>query len=82
MAAAGSGADIEVWQRSSALIWQLATVEGETVRRAVAISVLMWFGVDSVFSIIAGAPMNVLGNIAFAAALLWPLRPIYNVQTA
>jgi hypothetical protein len=36
-------------------------------------SVVSWFVVDSIASIVAGAPLNAALNLAFAAAFLWPL---------
>jgi hypothetical protein len=60
------------------MIWQLA---GEPLERApdavraiIRNSVLAWFVVDSAGSIAAGAPLNVLPNLAFVALFLLPMR--------
>lgn len=36
----------------------------------------LWFAADSLFSLAAGAPLNVIGNLAFAAAVYLPLRSL------
>ena len=46
----------------------------EQVRRAFVAGYLGWFAVDSTASILAGAPWNLLGNLAFLALLMLPLR--------
>lgn len=43
-------------------------------RRIIGAGVISWFLVDSTGSVIAGAPLNVLGNLVFLAAFLLPLR--------
>ena len=60
-----------------ALIWLLSgepmRASPGAVRRTVVLSVLVWFAVDSIGSLLAGAPLNVLSNAAFLAVLLAPL---------
>jgi hypothetical protein len=43
-------------------------------RRIILISVGLWFVLDSTGSVLAGAPLNVLGNLAFLALFALPLR--------
>jgi hypothetical protein len=61
--------------------WVLWVLSGEVMarapdlaRRMILQSVGMWFVIDSTGSVAAGAPLNVLGNLAFLAAFVWPLR--------
>ena len=60
------------------LVWQLAgdalAQDPERTRRLIRQSVLIWFAVDSTASIAAGVPLNVIGNLAFAALYLLPMR--------
>jgi hypothetical protein len=56
------------------MVWMLAAVPGAAVRRAVILGCGVWFACDSLFSVVAGVPQNVLGNALFLAAVLWPLR--------
>lgn len=44
------------------------------IRRIVISGYLAWFTLDGLGSIVAGAPLNLVGNAAFLALLLWPLR--------
>ena len=60
------------------MIWQLA---GEPMQRApdatraiIRTSILVWFLVDSLASVAAGVPLNVLGNVVFLALFLVPMR--------
>ena len=60
------------------MIWQLA---GEPMQRApeatraiIRTSILVWFLVDSLASVAAGVPLNVLGNALFLALFLVPMR--------
>ena len=60
------------------MIWQLA---GEPMQRApdsiraiIRTSILVWFLVDSLASVAAGVPLNVLGNAVFQALFLVPMR--------
>jgi hypothetical protein len=59
------------------MIWQLAGAplarDPATIRPIIRISVISWFVVDSAGSFLAGAPLNVVANVAFAAAFLIPL---------
>lgn len=62
------------------MIWWLA---GEPLRRmpelvlpVIRNSVLVWFAVDGLASLAAGAPLNVVANLAFLAMLLWPVRAL------
>ena len=59
------------------LIWLLSDTllhaSPDLVRRLVTMSIVVWFLVDSVASLLAGAPVNVTSNTAFLVALLAPL---------
>ena len=44
------------------------------VRRAALAGYLGWFAIDSTASVLAGVPWNLLGNLAFLALLVLPLR--------
>ncbi len=58
-------------------IWQLAGAPlertPELIRPIIRQGVLAWFVLDSIGSILAGAPLNVVANVVFAALLLVPL---------
>ena len=60
------------------LLWQLTTRllprEPALARRLILCSVGIWFVADSAGSLAAGAPLNVVGNVAFLAAFWIPLR--------
>ena len=65
------------------MIWQLA---GEPLQRApqatraiIRTSILVWFLVDSLASVAAGVPLNVLGNLVFLALFLLPMRGAHAV---
>jgi hypothetical protein len=59
------------------LIWQLAGRAMERdptlVRGLVRQSLLVWFSLDSAGSLLAGVPLNVLGNLVFLALFLVPM---------
>lgn len=59
------------------MIWQLAGAplarDPETIRPILRTAVTAWFVVDSAGSFLAGAPLNVIANVPFAAAFLIPL---------
>jgi hypothetical protein len=61
----------------AALVYQISArgliVDPEPTRRMLVASVLVWFAVDSIGSYLAGAPFNVIGNLAMLATLLIPL---------
>jgi hypothetical protein len=63
------------------LVLLLARVVGRTGSRSVASamvgSTLIWFVVDTLFSLVMGYPANAISNIAFAAVLLFPM---WNLQ--
>ena len=67
-----------------AMIWQLAGAAlaraPDLVRPIIRNSVLIWFAVDSTASVMAGGPLNLIGNLAFLALLLWPLRLARDVR--
>lgn len=58
-------------------IWQIAEKllpKDPAMARAILVpSILFWFVVDSTFSVLSGGGLNLLPNIVFLAALLWPL---------
>lgn len=65
---AGLGATI--WTASG----QLMTDHPQAARHVIRNTALVWFVVDSAFSLVAGAPMNAALNLVFLAAVLWPMR--------
>ena len=60
------------------MIWQLSgaplTRAPEATRAIVRSSLLAWFVVDSLASVAAGAPLNVVANAAFLVLFLIPMR--------
>jgi hypothetical protein len=60
------------------MIWQLAGPALErapdAIRAIIRTSLLAWFAVDSLASVAAGAPLNVLANAVFLALFLVPMR--------
>jgi len=60
------------------LVLGLAGAPAEThpalIRKLLIRGYITWFLVDSAGSVLVGAPFNVIGNAAFLALLLWPLR--------
>jgi hypothetical protein len=60
------------------MIWHLAGEPmdraPDAVRAIIRNSVLAWFLVDSAGSILAGAALNVVGNLVFLALFLVPMR--------
>ncbi len=46
----------------------------DMVRRVVTATAMTWFVVDSSASVLAGAPLNIIANLAFLAMYLLPLR--------
>jgi len=58
-------------------IWQIADKllpKDPAMARSILVpSILLWFVIDSSFSVLSGGGLNVIPNIAFLAALLWPL---------
>lgn len=59
------------------MIWHLAGAplarDPATIRPVIRVSVISWFVVDSAGSFLAGAPLNVAANVAFAAMFLIPM---------
>ncbi|AZL57435.1 excinuclease ABC subunit A [Tabrizicola piscis] len=59
------------------MIWQLAGAplarDPEVIRPILRNAVIGWFVVDSAGSFLAGAPLNVVANVPFAAMFLIPL---------
>lgn len=60
------------------LFWLVSTQlyprEPELARTLILSSIGVWFVVDSVASVVAGVPLNVLLNVPFLAGFAWPLR--------
>ncbi|MEM7057291.1 MAG: hypothetical protein AAF557_06875 [Pseudomonadota bacterium] len=44
-------------------------------------AIIVWFVVDSVASWIAGAPLNIIGNLIFLVLFLWPIHVLRRGQT-
>lgn len=65
------------------MIWQLAGPPleraPEALRPVIRTSLLAWFAVDSLASVAAGAPLNVLANAVFLALFLVPMRRAHAV---
>lgn len=68
------------------MLWALA---GEGLRiapaftkRTVLTSVWAWFLVDSVGSILAGAPLNLIGNLVFLGLLTLPFTRFFETRRA
>lgn len=61
------------------MIWHLAGEPlrqmPEVTRALIGRSVLLWFVVDGAASLVAGAGLNILGNLVFLALFLLPMRP-------
>jgi len=59
------------------LLWQVATrilpVDAALGASLIRTSAIAWFAVDSIASVLAGAPLNVVLNVVFLAAFLVPL---------
>ena len=53
------------------MLWQLAPEPA--AHRIIRTSVLAWFVVDSGGSLLAGVPLNVVGNLVFLALFLIPI---------
>lgn len=67
-------------------LWMLADVvsaaQAAAIRRVIIAGFIAWFCLDSTMSVMAGAPLNVLGNIGFLAALLIPMRQRAGTERA
>jgi hypothetical protein len=59
------------------LIWQLAGAamarDPDSIRPLIRQSLILWFAVDSFASVLAGAPLNAVANLAFLALFLIPM---------
>ena len=64
---AGLGA---IWLAASGKACETAP---KVVRQMLISGALTWFAVDSTGSVLAAAPVNVLGNAFYLAFLLWPV---------
>lgn len=62
------------------MIWIVATElfksNPQLSRKMILTSVLLWFVIDSIGSIISGAPLNAVFNLGFVALFYMPLRQI------
>lgn len=60
------------------MLWTLAgegmRVAPALTKRLILTSIWVWFVVDSAGSVLAGAPLNVLGNLVFLALFTLPFR--------
>ncbi len=60
------------------LIWQLAGApmarDPVATRALIRQSILVWFVTDSAASVLAGAPLNAVANLAFLALFLVPMQ--------
>ena len=65
-----TGWGIVLWQLSA----RLYPREPDLGRSLILTSLGTWFVVDSLGSIIAGAPLNALFNVGFLVLFYWPLR--------
>ncbi|MFQ6547908.1 hypothetical protein AADZ90_008110 [Aestuariibius sp. 2305UL40-4] len=53
----------------------------DTTRRIALTAYVAWFAIDSTASVAAGAPLNVVGNLAFLALMAGPiLKPTATIQ--
>ena len=50
--------------------------------RMIRLTILVWFVVDSLGSVLAGAPWNVLGNLIFLVGFGWPVQVLLGGQAA
>lgn len=68
------------------LLWQIAThllpANPALAAKLIRGSIVTWFAVDSTFSVVAGAPLNVAANAGFLAAFLWPLSRLSGETAA
>jgi hypothetical protein len=59
------------------LVWQVADkvmpTQPEAARSILLSSLLTWFVIDGICSVLAGVPLNALVNVGFLAPLLWPV---------
>lgn len=69
-----------------AMMWAIGTevmpVAPVAGRRVVMMTALAWFATDSLFSVLAGSPFNVVLNVAFLAMMLGALNLRGTQQTA
>lgn len=74
--AAISGGVLAGW---GAMMWMLAGApfarDPDGMRGVIRSAILIWFAVDSLGSLAASVPLNVAGNIVFAALFLLPMLP-------
>lgn len=60
------------------MLWSVANFvmpqAPEAGRKVVIYSVMSWFVVDSMFSVVAGAPLNVIGNLVFVFLMLGSIK--------
>lgn len=63
-------------------VFMLALSGACDLSKALTLSALTWFIVDSTGSAIAGAPMNGVFNLGFLALMLWPVLASRKTQPA
>ncbi len=56
--------------------------EPALVRSIILAGVFVWFAIDSVGSVVSGAPLNALGNVAFLVMFLVPLMSGGSLRSA
>ncbi len=54
---------------------------GANIARATLIGGIAWFIVDSLGSVLAGAPLNAVFNVGFLAVIVWAALPGLSAQT-
>jgi len=53
----------------------LSLGRGSSTARALLIGGLAWFAIDSAGSLVAGVPLNALGNVLFLGLIVWAAWP-------
>ena len=76
------GGMIAAW---GVILWQLVDKlyldNPALIGRMIITSLLTWYFIDSIASVVAGAPLNFIGNLGFLAVFLIPLMLAKQSQT-